>query len=81
MVDILALVLLHEERHVLAAVEQAIEAGTPSKQIILNTLSRLLDAGPVPLIDAPQALTLDVEPIADFGRYDQLRNRRKDHAA
>jgi hypothetical protein len=81
MVDILALVLLHEERHVLTAVEQAIEAGTPSKQIILNTLSRLLDAGPAPLIDAPQALTLDVEPIADFSRYDQLRNRRKNHAA
>ncbi|MRW94948.1 IS21 family transposase, partial [Duganella sp. FT80W] len=80
MVDILALVLLHDEKHVLAAVEHAIEAGTPSKQIILNTLSRLLDGSPAPLIDAPQALALDVEPIADFGRYDQLRQRRNNDA-
>jgi hypothetical protein len=76
MVDILALVLLHDEEHVLTAVELAIEAGTPSKQIILNTLSRLMDGTPAPRIDAPQALVLDVEPLADFGRYDQLRNRR-----
>jgi hypothetical protein len=80
MVEILALVLLHKEEAVVAAVELAIEAGTPSKQIILNTLSRLLDGSPAPRIDAPQALSLGVEPLADFGRYDQLRQRRSDNA-
>jgi hypothetical protein len=76
MVDILALVLLHDEQSVITAVELAIEAGTPSKQIILNTLSRLLDSSPAPLIEAPQALSLEIEPMADFSRYDRLRQQR-----
>ncbi|GGP23231.1 hypothetical protein GCM10010970_32310 [Silvimonas iriomotensis] len=36
MVDILALVLMHDEAAVLTAVELALEAGIPSKQTILN---------------------------------------------
>ena len=43
MVEILALVMFHDEKVVLEAVRQAIEAGAPSKQIILNMLSRLLE--------------------------------------
>ena len=57
MVEILALVLHHDEQAVLAAVELALEAGAPSKQHILNLLSRLLDTAPPAPVDAPQALT------------------------
>lgn len=41
MVDILALVLLHDEHRVEQAVAMALEAGEPSKQHVLNCLSRL----------------------------------------
>lgn len=50
MVDILALVLQHDEQVVLAAVELALEAGAPTKMHILNLLHRLVDGKP---IDAP----------------------------
>lgn len=79
MVDILALVLLHDEQDVLAAVELALEAGVPSKQTILNLLSRLLEQSPIPPVNAPQAFALQVEPLANVDRYDRLR--RRDHAA
>jgi hypothetical protein len=46
MVEILALVMFQDEKVVLAAVKQALDAGAPSKQIILNMLSRLLDTAP-----------------------------------
>ena len=42
MVDILSLVLQHNEADVLCAVEQALEAGVPTKTHILNLLHRLL---------------------------------------
>jgi transposase len=81
MVEILALVLLHDEQMVLAAVELAFEAGAPNKQTVLNILSRLLDSPPVPPLQTPQAFALKVEPQANVGRYDRLRNREDDHAA
>jgi hypothetical protein len=81
MVDVLALVMFHDETKVLEAVRQALDGGAPSKQIIMNILSRLLDSAPPPPIDAPQALALEIEPLADIGRYDQLRNRREKNAA
>ncbi|MGC3965311.1 MAG: IS21 family transposase [Rhodocyclaceae bacterium] len=79
MVEVLALVLLHDEQAVLAAVELALESGAPSKQTVLNILSRLLEGGPVSPVDAPQALALHVEPQANVGRYDALRETH--HAA
>ena len=79
MVEILALVLHHDEQAVLAAVELALESGAPSKQHILNLLGRLLDTAPPAPVDAPQALTLSVEPQANVERYDALREAR--HAA
>jgi hypothetical protein len=79
MVEVLALVLLHDEQAVLAAVELALEAGAPSKQTILNILSRLLQGEPISPITAPHALTLRIEPEANVGRYDSLR--RINHAA
>ncbi len=41
MVEILALILQHDESSVLAAVELALESGVPSKQNVLNLLKRL----------------------------------------
>jgi len=78
MVDILALVLQHDEQAVLCAVELALEAGVPTKTHILNILHRLIDGKTSPLspIDAPQALRLVQEPVADVERYDTLREVR-----
>jgi len=81
MVEILALVLLHDERMVLMAVDLALEAGAASKQTVLNILSRLLDSPPLPPLQAPQAFALEVEPLANVDRYDQLRDRESHHAA
>jgi transposase len=78
MVEILALVLQHDEQAVLCAVELALEAGVPTKTHVLNILHRLTDgkAPPASPIDAPQALRLHQEPVADVGRYDDLREMR-----
>ena len=75
MVEILALVLHHDEQAVLVAVELALEGGVPTKTHILNLLHRLLDGKPAtpPVVTAPQALTLANEPRADVERYDALR--------
>jgi hypothetical protein len=78
MVEILSLVLHHDEQAVLRAVELALEGGVPTKTHILNILHRLIDGKvpPVAPIDAPQALRLAQEPIANVGRYDNLREVR-----
>jgi transposase len=73
MVDILALVLLHDEQLVERAVIRALESGEPSKQHVLNCLSRLAEPSrPLPL-NPPPALKLVTEPEANTARYDQLR--------
>jgi hypothetical protein len=76
MVEILSLVLHHDEDAVVCAVELALEAGTLSKQHVLNLLSRLLEAEPPAPIDAPKGLSLLEEPRADVDRYDDLRGER-----
>jgi hypothetical protein len=60
MVEILALVLQHDEEAVLCAVELALEAGVATKTHVINVLHRLTDgkAPPAASIDAPQALRL-----------------------
>lgn len=75
MVEILALVLQHDEDAVLCAVEMALESGVPTTTHILNLLHRLVDGKPTssPPIDAPQALVLTKEPRADVERNDPLR--------
>ena len=79
MVDILALVLQHDEQLVLAAVDLALKAGVPTKTHILNLLHRLIDGRPVapPIVEPPQALTLTTEPLANVERYDALRRARE----
>lgn len=83
MVDILSLVLHHDEQAVLCAVKLALEAGVPTKTHILNLLHRLIDGkdGNPPRIDAPQALTLNREPKANVARYDALRGKEIRHAS
>jgi transposase len=78
MVDILALVLQHDEEAVLLAVEMALETGVPTKTHVLNLLHRLVDGKSLtpPTIDAPQALMLTNEPEANVERYDALRTVR-----
>ena len=83
MVEILALVLQHDEQAVLCAVELALEAGVPTKTHILNLLHRLIDGkdDKIARIDAPQALELRREPKADVERYDALRMKDLRHAS
>ena len=82
MVEILSLVLQHDEQAVLCAVELALEAGVPTKTHVLNILHRLVDgkAGNVAGIDAPQALSLRREPESNVERYDTLRKELR-HAS
>jgi hypothetical protein len=79
MVEILALVLQHDEQAVLTAVELALEAGAPTKTHILNLLHRLIDGKPIdpPVVKPPNALTLTSEPQANVERYDALRQARE----
>ncbi len=73
MVDILALVLLHDEQLVERAVSQSLVSGQASKQHVLNCLSRLEQPSrPLPL-QPPPALKLVTEPEANTARYDLLR--------
>jgi hypothetical protein len=86
MVEILALVLQHDEEAVLCAVELALEGGLPTKTHILNILHRLVDGKTsAASVNAPQALALSREPQANVERYDALREaadkRETDHAA
>jgi len=75
MVEIMALVLQHDEQAVLCAVELALNDGAPTKTHILNLLHRLIDgkSSAPPTVDTPQALSLASEPRADVERYDTLR--------
>jgi transposase len=75
MVEILSLVLHHDEQAVLCAVEMALEAGVPTKMHVLNLLHRLVDGAPInqPDVTPPEALALRKEPQANVARYDGLR--------
>ncbi len=76
MVEILSLVLHHDEQAVVCAVELALESGTVSKPHVLNVLSRLLEADAPAPIEPPAHLTLAEEPMANVTRYDHLRGER-----
>jgi hypothetical protein len=66
MVEILSLVLHHDEEAVLCAVEM----GVPSKTYVLNMRHRLVDAALTdqPDVPAPAALSLSKEPEANVER-------------
>jgi hypothetical protein len=73
MVDILALVLHHDEQAVLCL---ALESGIASKPHVLNLLSRLVEPMPPAPMDTPAGLRLSDEPQANVHRYDRLRESR-----
>ena len=76
MADVLALVLLHDEQLVEQAVTEALRVEQPSKQHVLNCLSRIGDPPkPKPSLPPP-ALKLVTEPLADTDRYDRLRRQK-----
>lgn len=77
MVDVLALVLLHDEQLVERAVTAALEVEEPSKQHVLNCLSRLSDNPRPKPLTTPPALKLVTEPTANTRRYDRLREGKK----
>lgn len=83
MVDILALVLQHDEQAVLLAVDMAHKSGVPTKTHVLNLLHRLVDGKSFtpPAINAQQALTLVNEPNTNVERYDALRKTETRHAS
>ena len=56
------------------AVVRALESGEPSKQHVLNCLSRLQQPRRLQPLKPPLVLTLVTEPLADTARYDQLRS-------
>jgi len=57
---------------VLVAVELVIESGVLSVEHVLNVLGRLNAAAPPPCVET--SLQLNDEPLADTGRYDDLRH-------
>jgi len=75
MVEILSLVLHHDEQVVLCAVDMALQAGVPTKTHVLNLLHRLVDGTPTdqPDVTPPSSLVLTKEPEANVARYDGLR--------
>ena len=73
MVDILALVLHHDERLVEQAIRDALSSGAASKQQVINGLNRLLDPPQPEPITPPLELKLVEEPKADTGRSATLR--------
>jgi hypothetical protein len=73
MVEILSLVLHHDEQAVLCAVELALQSGVVSKEHVLNLLNRLIAADAPPPAEIPARLTLRQEPVANVHRYDHLR--------
>ncbi|MEZ9864195.1 IS21 family transposase [Vibrio breoganii] len=75
MVEVLSLVLHHDEKQVERAVEMALDAGTPSKQHVINCLSRLLNPAPVEPAPVSKGLRLITEPTSDTSRYDELRGK------
>lgn len=79
MVDILSLVLHHEEALVEQAITQTLSQGIASKPHIINCLNRLIQPpspDPVPL---DSRLQLNIEPTKDTSRYDTLRRVRHAH--
>lgn len=79
MVDVLALVLHHDERKVEQAITEALASGGVSKQHVINCLNRLLDKPRPERLSTPPELRLVEEPKADTGRYDHLREKRHVH--
>jgi len=75
MVKILSAVLTDGIPAVEAACTEALEAGLCSSDVVLNALSRQRQPAALPLIAVPDALALQLQPVADCARYDTLRKQ------
>ena len=66
---------------VAAACAEALVAKTPSRDVVLNILSRVHDALDEPAFSPAQYLPVLIsEPLADCGRYDVLLSGGERHA-
>lgn len=79
MVDILSLVLHHDEQLVKEAIEQSLNVGLTSKQHVINCLHRLMDIPTPDPLPIKKALQLEQEPTADTSIYEQLKGQRHAH--
>ncbi len=73
MVSILTAVLSDGLPAVEAACQAALKDGLHSADVVLNILARQRDPAPAATIATPAGLQLRDAPIADCGRYDNLR--------
>src|SRR5438105_13107487 len=71
-VKVLGAVLDHGLAAVEAACAEALEAGIAAADVILAILARQRQPAPPPSITTPDALRLNIEPMADCGRYDRI---------
>ena len=78
MVQVLAATPVHGLEAVLVAVELALELGRPSAEHVLNILARLKSPAGRPGGVVKTALTLNIEPLANVHRYEQLRAQRNE---
>lgn len=72
-VKVLGAVLDHGLDAVEAACAEALEAGIASGDVILTVLARQRQPAAAASITTPAALRLNIEPMADCGRYDSIR--------
>jgi hypothetical protein len=73
MTDILALILQYPEAELEQAIVDSLKSGYPSKEHVINCMSRLNKEAPIAPVSTPEQLILTTEPKADTQRYDQLR--------
>lgn len=72
-VGILGAISAYGLEAVTAACSEALDAGAPSRDVVLNALSRLHEGPELPECEMPPHLPeLKAPPIADCGRYDSL---------
>ena len=72
-VKVLGAVLDHGLDAVEAACAEALEAGIASGDVILTVLARQRQPAAPASITTPDALRLNIEPVADCSRYDSIR--------
>jgi hypothetical protein len=78
MAEVLATVPKAGLEAVLVAVELVLESGAVNAEHIHNVLARLKPTPSIPSVETE--LTVSEAPVADAGRYDQLRTQEVDHA-
>ena len=72
-VKVLGAVLDHGLAAVESACAEALEAGLAAGDVILTILARQRQPPLPPSITTPDGLRLNIEPVADCGRYDSIR--------